>query len=164
MKPNGDTLWRKLYRVPGMDANGTDFHIKDIRPTSDGGFICAGTVYPAFPDTGTQDMWLLKIDSNGCADTACSLITSIPNTQNSQLNTNSLAVYPNPTNGIVTIELPKESTSGSFRLLNINGKEVFNQNLNSSANQIDVSHLSKGIYFYRYRDNKQGYAGKLVIN
>jgi hypothetical protein len=164
MKPNGDTLWRKLYRVPGMDANGTDFHIKDIRPTSDGGFICAGTVYPAFPDTGTQDMWLLKIDSNGCADTACSLITSVPNTQNSQLNTNSLAVYPNPTNGIVTIELPKESTSGSFRLLNINGKEVFKQNLNSAANQIDISHLSKGIYFYRYRDNKQGYAGKLVIN
>jgi hypothetical protein len=164
MNQNGDTLWRKLYRIPGMDATGTDFRIFDIRPTSDGGFICAGTVYPAFPDTGTQDMWLLKIDSNGCADTACTLITSLPNTQNSQLNTNSLAVYPNPTNGIVTIELPKESTSGSFRLLNINGKEVFNQNLNSSANQIDVSHLSKGIYFYRYRDNKQGYAGKLVIN
>ena len=108
-------------------------------------------------------MWLLKIDSNGCADSACSLITSIPNTQNSSLNTNSLAVYPNPTNGIVTIELPPKSTSASFRLLNINGIEVFNQNINSSYNQIDVSHLSKGIYFYRYRDKKQGYAGKLVV-
>ena len=163
MDANGDTLWRKQYRIPGMDGNGTDFHINDMRTTSDGGFICAGVVYPAAPDTGTQDMWLLKIDSNGCADSACSLITSIPNTQNSSLNTNSLAVYPNPTNGIVTIELPPKSTSASFRLININGIEVFNQSLNSSTNQIDVSHLSKGIYFYRYRDKKQGYAGKLVV-
>jgi predicted nucleotidyltransferase len=70
---------------------------------------------------------------------------------------------PNPTNGIDTIELPKESASGSFRLLNIKGQEVFKQNINSSSNQIDVSHLSKGIYFYRYRDKKQDYAGKLLV-
>ncbi len=161
MDANGNKLWQKEYTL--LDGNGSDHRIMDLRPTSDGGFICAGTIYPAAPDTGTQDMWLLKLDSNGCADTACTLITNVPNTQHSQLSTNSLALYPNPTNGIVTIELPKESTNGNFRLLNINGKEVFNQNLNSSSNQIDVSHLSTGIYFYRYRDNKQGHAGKLVL-
>ena len=163
MDANGNELWHKTYRISGMDAHSTDFEIKDMRPTSDGGFICSGFVAPALPDTGTQDMWLLKIDSNGCADTACSLITGIPSTQHSQLNTNSLAVYPNPTNGIITIELPKNSTSGSFRLINVRGKEVLDKIINSSTNQIDVSHISKGIYFYRYRDKKQGYAGKLVV-
>ena len=126
-----------------------------------GGFVCAGMVNPALPDTGTQDMWLLKIDSNGCADTACSLITSIPIIQ--QLSTEQLLIYPNPTNGIVTIELPKESNAGSFYLINIRGQEVLQQTLNKTSSQIDVSHLPKGIYFYRYRDNKQGYSGKLVV-
>ena len=161
MDANGNKLWQKEYTL--LTGNGSDHHIKDIRPTADGGFICAGVIYPSAPDTGSQDMWLLKIDSNGCADTTCSLITGISNTQNSQLSSQ-LLIYPNPTNGIFSIELPKESKEGTFSLININGKEVFKQSVNLSSNQIDVSHLSKGIYFYRYRDNKQGYAGKLVIN
>jgi hypothetical protein len=74
------------------------------------------------------------------------------------------SVSPNPTNGLFTFEFLSESFSGIFYLSNAYGKEVFNQSINSSSYQIDVSHLSKGIYFYRYRDNKQSYAGKLVIN
>jgi Secretion system C-terminal sorting domain len=158
---NGDILWRKTYRIPNLNANGTDFEIKDIRPTSDGGFICAGVVYPSFPDTGTQDMWLLKIDSNGCVDTACTLISGLPTTQNPPLNT--LSIYPNPSNGLFTIQLPKESTTGSFRLIDITGKEVFQQTLNKPTTPLHVTHLPKGIYFYRYRDKKQGYSGKLII-
>jgi hypothetical protein len=72
---------KKEYTL--LNGNGSDHLINDIRPTSDGGFICVGTLYPGAPDTGFQDMWLLKIDSNGCADTACSLITGVSNTQNS---------------------------------------------------------------------------------
>jgi Secretion system C-terminal sorting domain len=159
MDANGNKIWHKEYNL--LNGNGSDHYLKDIRPTSDGGFICAGNIAPAFPDTGTQDMWLLKIDSNGCVDTACTLISGLPTTQNPPLNT--LSIYPNPSNGLFTIQLPKESTTGSFRLIDITGKEVFEENINSSSTQIDVGKLSKGIYFYRYRDKKQGYAGKLVI-
>jgi Secretion system C-terminal sorting domain len=159
MDANGNKIWHKEYNL--LNGNGSDHYLKDIRPTTDGGFICAGFITLSFPDTGTQDMWLLKIDSNGCVDTACTLISGLPTTQNPTLNT--LSIYPNPSNGVFTVQLPKGSTTGSFRLIDITGKEVFQQAISSSSTQIDVSKLPKGIYFYRYRDKKQGYAGKLVI-
>lgn len=165
LNPNGDTLWHKTYRIPYMNANGTDFEIKDIRPTTDGGFICGGVVYPAFPDTGTQDMWVFKIDSNGCVDTTnCYISTS---TREVVHTAQQLLIYPNPTNGIFTLEIPKSipKLEASFQLLNITGKVVLSKTIHSYSSQLDVSLLPKGVYFYRYFNTELhlNYTGKIVV-
>ncbi len=167
LKPNGDTLWHRTYRIPWMNANGTDFEIKDIRPTTDGGFICGGVVYPAFPDTGSQDMWLLKIDSNGCVDTAnCYISVGVANVP--IIEQQQLLIYPNPTNAVVTIELPYTTgkIAATFRLLDVTGKEVLSKNITAFTTQLDVGWLPKGVYFYRYLNKEQqlSFAGKLVVD
>ncbi|PCJ28577.1 MAG: hypothetical protein COA97_01140 [Flavobacteriales bacterium] len=164
IKANGDTLWRKEYILL---TGPSSFHeIKDIRPTTDGGFICSGVINPAFPDTGTQDMWLFKIDSNGCVDTSnCWVSVGIKAPQPPK---GELVLYPNPTSGVVTIEIPKQTAkpNATFHLIDITGKEVLTKIINSNSTQLDVGWLPKGIYFYRYLDkeNQFNYSGKLVVN
>ncbi|MDT8412079.1 MAG: T9SS type A sorting domain-containing protein [Vicingaceae bacterium] len=166
VKPNGDPLWHKTYRIPWMSSNNqTSFEIKDIRPTSDGGFICGGVVYPSSPDTGTQDMWLMKIDSNGCVDTSNCVIVSIDETSNHKLQT--LSVYPNPNNGLFTLELPTPMAIGvntptMLTLYDYTGKQILQQPITQPATKIDVTRYPKGIYFYRVETEKELFIGKVV--
>ncbi|MCL8006895.1 T9SS type A sorting domain-containing protein [Gelidibacter japonicus] len=55
----------------------------------------------------------------------------------------SLIVYPNPSNGLLNIKSNANVTIKSVALVDVIGKEVFRQ-MNSKP--IDVSHLSKGMY------------------
>lgn len=163
LKPNGDTLWHKIYRIPWMSGKQTSFEIKDIRPTSDGGFICGGVVYPSSPDTGTQDMWLMKIDSNGCVDTSnCVIVSSLNETSN--LKHQTLSVYPNPSTGLFTLKLPELVTKGILTIFDYTGKQILQQPITQIATQIDVTRYPKGIYFYRVATKKELFTGKMVVN
>jgi len=68
----------------------------------------------------------------------------------------SLRVYPNPTNGQLTISLPNPSEGGAYEMENVEiydvvGKKqkiIINYQL-STIHSIDVSHLANGIYFLK---------------
>jgi hypothetical protein len=156
---NGDSLFYRLYRLLSSSSS---HELRDIRPTSDGGFICSGIIYPAFPDTGTQDMWLLKLDSLGCADTACALGTGIPPLPSQREGVG--RIYPNPANSFVTVELQNLSSTSIFSLLDVTGKEVVRKPITSFYTQINVQALPKGIYFYVVTNEKERYSGKLIKN
>jgi hypothetical protein len=155
---NGDSLFYRLYRLLSSSSS---HELRDIRPTTDGGFICSGIIYPAFPDTGTQDMWLLKLDSLGCADTACALGTSIEAPKSPK---GAFSVYPNPTNSFITVELQNVTQSVDFKLIDLTGKEILTKQIHSPYTKINVQHLAKGIYFYIVTNEKERYSGKLVVN
>lgn len=55
-----------------------------------------------------------------------------------------LLLYPNPSNGILNIDLPV----GGFnvKLLDINGRVIFNRNVIDTHNQFDLSEYAKGVY------------------
>jgi hypothetical protein len=166
LKPNGDTLWHKTYRIPYMNSPSTDFLINDIRPTADGGFICGGDIYTAFPDTGSQDMWIFKIDSNGCVDTNNCWVNPLGVTEEVTQIKNKILVYPNPTNSFITVSIPNSigKFDGYFQLIDVTGKEVLVQKINAYTTQVDVSNYPKGIYFYQVINQKERYTGKLIIN
>jgi hypothetical protein len=65
---------------------------------------------------------------------------------------NTLKVYPNPTNGMLTIQLNKNTSErvNGIEIFDIYGKKQFSSTcapVHSST--IDISHLSAGIYFLR---------------
>ena len=74
------------------------------------------------------------------------------------------AIYPNPTNGVLTIQHSALTTSNashfsipnsSFRITNLMGQTVQTGNLNAETQQIDVSDLPQGMYFISIGDITQ---------
>ena len=138
---NGDSLWYRTYdNLYGL--NSYNF-LRDIRPTADGGFIACGFIFPQAPDTGTQDTWILKIDSNGCEQLNCTL--------NNFINENSLpsrlSIYPNPSTGYFQID-----NNSGFKLESISVFNAVGQLQYSKIGQINSLNLEDsppGIYFYQ---------------
>jgi hypothetical protein len=77
-------------------------------------------------------------------------------------------VYPNPANSTISIYFNCETkTNGTFTLYNINGKQVLEAKLlfNNNILNLDISHLPKGLYFYKTQFASCGnITGKLQIN
>jgi N-acetylneuraminic acid mutarotase len=58
-----------------------------------------------------------------------------------------LNIFPNPTAGIFTIKYSQANTFYPLKIFNTKGEEVFCSEIRSEISQIDLSNLSKGVYF-----------------
>ncbi len=71
-------------------------------------------------------------------------------------------VYPNPSNGIFTIESRAEISS--IEITNILGEKISTCSLNSKKTEIDLSNQPKGIYFYKIITGEENITtGKLIV-
>jgi hypothetical protein len=94
----------------------------------------------------SDGQYAVAITLNGCTDTSsCWTVSSSSNiTQESK---DSLKVYPNPTNGLINIELGVQQESVEISVVDILGKEQLRQT-ESNCSQIEMSlDLPSGIYF-----------------
>lgn len=76
---------------------------------------------------------------------------------NNLLN-NEVIIYPNPSNGQLSIELNEYSTL-PLQIFDLSGKIVQEFQLSSRRNNLDLTDLAEGIYFVRYGEFTQ----KLII-
>jgi len=81
-------------------------------------------------------------------------ITSLPE---SKLQSK-LFIHPNPTDGLISIELDEYSNL-PLQILDLSGKVVQEFNLNTTQTNLDLTELAEGIYFARYGEVTK----KLVI-
>ncbi|MCF8254170.1 MAG: T9SS type A sorting domain-containing protein [Bacteroidia bacterium] len=58
-----------------------------------------------------------------------------------------LNIYPNPASSSFNVTFSGRSSNGSVRILDINGKEVMSQNINSMNGAINCDNLINGLYF-----------------
>lgn len=153
---NGDSLWYNKYDpVEGIISRS---ELNDIRLTSDGGFIAAGVIFPRLPDTGDQDGWILKIDSNGCTVFNC-LVNSI----SSEHKDDRISVYPNPSCGKFFISMNKELKYMEWEVFDFLGNSILSGN--SFPPEIDLNNEPSGIYFCRIKAfDKNYFSCKLVKN
>lgn len=70
-------------------------------------------------------------------------------------NKNGLVIYPNPGNGLVTIESKSAMNIEAVELYSIAGQRLINKQFNASKVSIDASHLASGIYLIKVL-NKDG--------
>ena len=142
---SGSTEWQR-YLGGSEQENG-----RSIQQTSDGGYIVAGLSESDDGDVtgnhGGYDYWVVKLGDELNVD--------------DNFN-NTTFLYPNPTNGLVTIE--------AEQLLEINiydslGKLSFSKK-NESENKttIDVSHLAKGVYIVVILSQTGKEVKKLIVN
>jgi len=76
---------------------------------------------------------------------------------------NNLKLFPNPNDGIFTIESTIKE-NGTVSILDLSGKQVLKfYHLNKGTNYINASELSKGVYMLRYDFEESFYVEKLII-
>jgi hypothetical protein len=76
---------------------------------------------------------------------------------------NSLAVYPNPTNGIVNVSFGK-LVNGKIAVNNLMGQLLINEAVSGESTTLDLSNFSSGIYFLTFVDESGNVATeKLVV-
>ena len=80
--------------------------------------------------------------------------TSVPAINNKNFN----AVYPNPSNGKITISL-NSAAYGLLEIYNVAGEKIFQSQLTNPVTEEDLS-LPDGIYFYELKSEKQSVIGK----
>ena len=118
---NGDSLWMRYYQYGDSLITGGAGQLRDVLPTPDGGFIAVGAAYGVSQNGQSygQDVWVIKVDSMGCLEPGCHLITGME-TQITNLQ-GALTVSPNPVRSgeavQVSISLPPSITpQGPLRL------------------------------------------------
>lgn len=73
---------------------------------------------------------------------------------NDQASTEQLHVYPNPSNGLITVS-NKANNEGLLEILNLNGQLVYSQEVSGSEVKADLSSIGNGIYIARLGEYSQ---------
>ena len=141
LTPQGDTIWmHRLY----YESLYSGQYLRDIALSPDGGFVMVGDA--SSDHRPTQDIWVVKTDSNGCYTPSChSRVYDI------RLGINKLdeepirwRVYPNPAHETLNIEL-KNNETGHYQLFSLDGRLVLDGEI-AQTNQLNVTELAPANY------------------
>ncbi len=79
-----------------------------------------------------------------------------------KIENNDVSIYPNPSNGIFTIEI-KNNQSANITVYNVLGEVVFNEKI-SNRSIINLGNASSGVYFYQVGNQTSIIkSGKLIV-
>ena len=98
------------------------------------------------------------LSANGC-DTS-NFITLQGSVGEEQLN---FSLYPNPTNAILNVEFQKQLL-GHYEILDVSGRALTKEAVNSNQIKIDCSNLSKGSYLLKIYENGRYTTKKFLVN
>ncbi len=176
---DGTLQWQRSYspieNVP-IDNGDSRTKLYGVYPSSDGGYLATGefSTFPSvnYPD-GIQTSILLKVDSMGCLDSLdCEPIgvglfeDLIP-----EKGVNALRVYPNPTSGMLRVELPfrgRGQRGLRLEVLNQRGMVVssmsnIERRMSNDEVELDLSDQPAGLYHIRLIADEGVWAGKVSL-
>lgn len=159
IKVGTNTITMHVDAVGETEYNG---HVFKTLQVSDAGSLFSGTIVASvghltsfFPEKlmrkqgessaeGLRCLWngmelVFKYGDKDCDEVYEQLHLSL-----SEATTNSFSLYPNPTDGQLSITA---ASGGEYRITNLMGQTLLQGRLNSGNTSIDVSGLCKGMYF-----------------
>ena len=94
-------------------------------------------------------------DALGCEGTAVvginvNACTSLSKTGDANTD---VKLYPNPTNGKLTVELSSSLTNAGLEIVDLTGKVVFVATINQNNTDLSLISLSNGVYFVKIKSN-----------
>ncbi len=118
------------------------------------GFVMVGEIGLNPLDASLLDVWLLSIDQNGCRKGNCNEFIVIngenpTHSENHAVAGENIDVYPNPTNGELTIICESSYLLAERKavILDAAGKKIMEFGLDAPKSTINLSRLNNGQYF-----------------
>jgi len=115
-------------------------------------------------DTGTVDIWVMKMDSVGCIEAGCDTIVGLA--EINKKHKSGFRVFPNPASNELTIALEEDSSHNSdVKIVNIYGittKEITIP-AGSKMERIDITSWKPGVYFATFNNGKKVTSVKFII-
>ncbi|MCO6500991.1 MAG: T9SS type A sorting domain-containing protein [Vicingus serpentipes] len=94
--------------------------------------------------------YAVEIMVGNCIDTsACEAVTGVGIEEKSNQE---VLIYPNPTSGIITIDLGSNTDLVNYSITTIDGKIVISGKTFQNLIKVDLSNESKGVYFLNWND------------
>jgi hypothetical protein len=152
---NGNQKWLNYYEK--LNTTDEDY-LTDIQLTPAGGFISSGYT---FGNPG--EIWVIKTDSLGCDSGCDDEVTEIRELRG---KSKEVRVFPNPSNGIFTIQSSFVSSQLSVEIYNVLGEKIYTETLSQTQdNTINLIRQPNGVYQYRVlkEDGELVGEGKVVI-
>ncbi len=152
LTPDLEVIWHRYIGEPD-----TKYDAYTMRTTDLDEIVILGA-YSHAPPGNTFEMQALFIKTNSEG-----IITGT-NDGPSGVRSTEAIVYPNPARDFVQIEFSMAYTQATFSLLDISGKTVFEKQLTTNKQSLDVSGIPAGSYIYRiFNNNGLNEKGKLLV-
>gem|GEM_PF-5801682 len=140
---NGNELWRKVINPKGQYIDDADDYFYGVTATSDGGVLATGFTFSG-PISGTQDAWILKLDSLGRCDSATCFPWLYTGIEDDPAIVKENWLYPNPARNYIQVEF--DGSKKELQIVNMQGQLLKQQILEQSNAVVDVSALPAGTY------------------
>ena len=63
------------------------------------------------------------------------------------INETSMKLYPNPTNGNITLEVSSAMVGKRYSIQDFSGRTIRDGKISSSQEQIELEHVARGVYY-----------------
>lgn len=138
----GNLLWKRSYD----HGPGSDFFM-DFIETHDGGLLIAGAAQDNLDVAPDQNVWLLKLDADGCLNPQdCEVgITDLP-------LPDVLTIFPNPAAEYLNLKIEHGSGTYTVLLHDATGRLIQHETLSGiGTHTLQVGQLSAGVYICTVR-------------
>jgi hypothetical protein len=71
-------------------------------------------------------------------------------------------IFPNPSNGLITITIPPNSAPANLAILDFSGQEMLRQTITDPVFQLDISNLPAGMYLFRFKNDHTVETGRFI--
>ena len=122
----------------------------------------AGATNLEYIVTSNGCYYVEETDTNGCiskSDSIC-FTTGV----NELISNKSVVIYPNPNNGTFTINSQFSTPNSQLTIKDVVGRTVYSTIINNSKQkeQINITTLPNGVYFYQITNSIQTIRGKII--
>jgi len=154
LNTDGDELWYRSYA--NLYGGQSENILNDIIPTSDKGFIACGFVLPEEPDTGVQEVWVIKLDSMGCDTPGCGTVGVSDHARSIDSKSANLHIFPNPASTQImicsSVLVPRSSVFIYDLFGRLQDEIIITKGQNET--KLDISAYPPGVYIAVLKDDK----------
>ncbi len=144
---NGEMLWEvQFVPNPGSADNGNSY-LRGLALISNKSIAVCGFTQPS---TG-QDLWVAKLDSNGCYDPNRNCWVSTE--EYTEIPEGTFKMWPNPAKDRVWISLPEQPMAGTLRFFSITGQQLREESISKSDPRevgLTIQDWAPGMYLVRW--------------